>query len=94
MTFKRLVVVALVVLLAACGRSAEHYVSLGNGFFDHGELEDAALNYRKAIQQDANYGEAHYRLGLCSLKQEKGQEALQALQRAVELMPANTDARV
>ncbi|MBL8234007.1 MAG: tetratricopeptide repeat protein, partial [Bryobacterales bacterium] len=60
--------------LTACGQfsSREHYVERGARFFEQGKLEDAALQFRKALQKDPNYGEAYYRLGLTDKK--RGQE--------------------
>jgi len=64
----------------------------GNRQFAAGKLADAELLYRKAIQKDGTHGDAHYRLGLVFLRQNKGVEAFQLFTRAVELQPTHRDA--
>src|SRR5580698_1212040 len=68
------------------------YVAKGNKLFDAGKYSEAAINYRKAIQQDEHYGEAFYRLGLTEIKEQNSREAFDALYRAVDLEPGNFDA--
>ena len=59
----------LVSLLAACGcgTTKQAYVAKGNKLFAAGKYREAELNYRAAIQKDAGYGEAYYRLGLAAI---------------------------
>src|SRR5579872_3724167 len=71
----------------------QSYLNKGNKFYDAGKYEDAALNYRKAVQKDGKFGEAYYRLGLAAIKQDNGKEAYNALFRAVQLMPDRTDVK-
>jgi tetratricopeptide (TPR) repeat protein len=78
---------------AGCKRSPQSYVEAGNRFFKEGKFEDAALNYRKAIQANANYGEAFYRLGLVEMERRDIKSAYAALSRAVELMPDHQEAK-
>mgnify|MGYP001236450624 CR=1 FL=1 len=78
--------------LGGCSRSAQDYIAEGNRQFEAGKLQDAELLYRKALQKEANSGEAHYRLALAALKQNKGVEAFQLLNRAIELQPDNKEA--
>lgn len=77
-----------------CARSPEHYFSKGKAHFEAEAWEEAALNFRKAIQQKPDWGEAHYYLALSQLKQDKKSEAVQSLRRATELDPGNVDATV
>ncbi len=94
---RRIVCACIVVvsLVAVCGCSAtkQAYVTKGNKLFAAGKYQDAALNYRAAIQKDVGYGEAYYRLGLTAIKLEQGRTAYQALLRAVQLLPHNADAK-
>jgi tetratricopeptide (TPR) repeat protein len=85
--------IPLVLALTGC-RSATSYLENGNAAFARGQFDDASLNYRKAIQKKPDFGEAYYRAGLSELKQNKAAEALQDLQQAVRLMPANQDAKM
>src|SRR5438552_10841888 len=84
----------LVLLAGACSRSPQHYLDLGNRLAAQNKYTDAALNYRKAIQKNASFGEAYYQLGLTELKLGKPQDALALLLGAVKLMPARDDVKV
>jgi tetratricopeptide (TPR) repeat protein len=90
---KKEVVGVCIVLLAMTACGAKSYVEKGNVLFQQGKYEAAALNYRKAIQKDENYGEAFYRLGLTEIKEKHLREAFDAFHRAVQLLPADTDAK-
>jgi tetratricopeptide (TPR) repeat protein len=59
-----------------------------------GRLEDAALNYRKALQASQDHGEAFYGLGNVLRLQGKYREALAAFARASELRPRMPEAHV
>jgi tetratricopeptide (TPR) repeat protein len=83
----------LPLFLVACGRSPRAYLERGNSFFEEGNYAEAILNYQKALQRDARFAEAHYRLGLAQLKQRDPKAALDSLTQAVELDPDNRDAR-
>jgi tetratricopeptide (TPR) repeat protein len=83
----------LVAVLVGCSATKESYLAKGNKFFSAGKYQDAALNYRAAIQKDPGYGEAYYRLGLAALKADEARGAYNALSRAVQLSPANADAK-
>src|SRR5580658_4219114 len=74
-------------------RSAYNYFEKGDTAFAGGKYAEASLNYRKAAQKDPTFGDAYYKAGLAELKQNKAAEALQDLQTAVRLMPANQAAR-
>jgi predicted Zn-dependent protease len=87
-------VVSLWLLVAGCTRSPDYYVERGNKLYASGKLGDAALEYRKALQKDVKFGEAHYRLGLTYIGQKNFRDAYDSLRRAVELMPAREDAKV
>lgn len=82
----------LALLLGGC-RSAHSYLDKGNVAFARAQFEEASLNYHKAIQKDANLGEAYYRAGLAELKQNKAMQALDDLRHAVQLMPDNSEAK-
>src|SRR5262249_33113705 len=86
---------ALVLLLLAtgCSRNSQDYVRRGNSFFSEHKYDDAALQYRRALQNNPNYGEAIYQLGLVSLEQNKFADAYPLLTRAVEAMPQNDEAK-
>jgi tetratricopeptide (TPR) repeat protein len=83
----------LVLLTITACSTKRGYVEKGNVLFQQGKYEDAAINYRKAIQKDPNYGEAYYRLGLDAGKQNKPLDAYNALLRASQLLPTNIEVK-
>lgn len=88
------VFVVSLVALSGCNATKQSYLAKGDKFFAAGKYPDAALNYRSAIQKDAAYGEAYYRLGLTAIRLEHATEAYDALYRAVRLSPANSEAKI
>jgi tetratricopeptide (TPR) repeat protein len=87
-----LVVSLLVVMTIAC-TTKRGYVEKGNALFKEGRYEEAALNYQKAIQKDPKYGEAYYRLGLLAMSQNHYTDAFNALFRANQLLPNETQVK-
>src|SRR6266851_10136775 len=83
-----------ILLLAACNRSPQDYLSRGNRFFAEKNYAEAQLNYSKAIQKSPQLGEAYYRLGLTLVKQDQGVPAYQALHKAIQLLPQQIEAKV
>ena len=93
-----LLVSPLLFLLAACNTdpkaASKKYVDNGNKYFNRGKFKEASIMYRRALNKDARYGEAWYRLGLTDMQLGIPLEAVRAFTRARELDPANTDATV
>src|SRR5438876_12444224 len=90
-------VVSGLLLLVSCNRdpnvAKKEYVKMGDTYFKRGQYRQAALLYRNATQRDARYGLAHYKLALTHLKLGNSGASLNALRRAVELLPANSPER-
>ena len=86
------VAIAALLVFSGC-KTKQSYLTAGNKLFEAGKYADASINYRKAIQKDPQFGEAHYRLGLVALKQGDARQAYAELSRAVELLPGNDDAK-
>src|SRR5438094_6132143 len=92
----------LLALGASCSRDPNvikaRYLVNGNKYFEKGKYKEASIMYRTALQKDAKFGEAYYRLALSDLKVGQPFEAVQHLRRAVELLkpgqPERMDARV
>jgi tetratricopeptide (TPR) repeat protein len=84
--------VAASIISAGCGATPEAYLQRGNRFFDAGKYDDADIQYRKAIQKQPTFGEAHYRLALVELKKDKSFDALEDLRAAVQFSPDNESA--
>lgn len=85
---------ALVVLLGACSRSAEDHVEAGKKFVAQKNLTEAALSFRKALQVNSSNADAWRQLGLVLLQQRKVYDGYQALNRAAELDPKNIEVRI
>src|SRR5260370_32969643 len=75
---------------ASCSRYPNvikaRYLQNGNKYFEKGKYKEASIMYRTALQKDAKFGEAYYRLALTDLKMEQPFSAVQSLRRAVELL--------
>lgn len=84
------VLVALILALMTACTTKHGYVEKGNALVKEGRLNEAALNYQKAIQKDSKYGEAYYRLGLLAMNTNDLQGAFKALFRANQLLPNDT----
>ncbi len=87
------VLAASLVAAWGCSATKQSYVEKGNKLFAAGKYEGAALNYRAAIQKDAGYGEAYYRLGLTAMELKQARPAYDSLLRAVQLLPGNVEAK-
>ena len=87
---------AITVLLIspACTTTPQAYLDRGNKFFSEGKFEDAAINFRKAVQKDPKFGDGYYKLAQASLRQRKIADGYQAMTRAVELLPDNREVQV
>jgi tetratricopeptide (TPR) repeat protein len=92
--FIRGVAVCCLLVTVSCGRSPQGYLEQANQYFVAGKYDDAALNYQKAIQKDARFGEAFYGLGLTDLKRKDSPGAYAALTSAAQLLPARADVQV
>ena len=86
----------ILALITACsndvGYLRKKYLDSGNKYFSNGKYKEASIMYRRALQKDMRFAEAHYRLGLSELKLGRHVDAMRALQRAVELDPKNLEA--
>ena len=103
---RRLLIVALVVihamfLVSSCtdkeakrkAKKEEHYQK-GLAFVKEGRYNEAIIEFKNAIQQDPNFANAYYQLGLAQLEQEQLSQGYGNLIKAVELDKNNIDARI
>src|SRR4051794_38260075 len=87
------VILAVLVGLASCSRDRnvvkKRYFDSGNKYFEKGRYKEASIQYRNALKRDAKYGPAHYKMALVSLKIGDVGNAVTALRKAIELLPAD-----
>jgi tetratricopeptide (TPR) repeat protein len=86
-------IVTAVLALVSCSRdpnvAKRRYLESGNKYFDKGKYKEARIMYLNAKTKDQRWGPAYYKLGLTALKLGSTTEAVNALRRAVELLPKN-----
>jgi tetratricopeptide (TPR) repeat protein len=81
-------------LFAGCSKSPQNYVDTGDEFYQSQKYADAALNYRKAIQQDEQFSAAYRGLGRVAQAQGNLLESVALLRKASELQPDNVALKV
>jgi tetratricopeptide (TPR) repeat protein len=89
----------LCLLPAACSRQspaqrAQNDLNAARDSASHGKLDEAIIEYRRAIQALPTQGIAHFELGQLYLQKEDYLSAAQQLNIAVRLDPSNDDARL
>jgi tetratricopeptide (TPR) repeat protein len=84
-------VCALGALLTGCSRDPnvrkQKYLESGERYFDKGQYREAAIQFENAIQVDARFTDAHYKLALTALKLQQWPSAYQELATTVQLQP-------
>ncbi len=81
--------IVMILMEAACGRSAQSYLERGNILFSAGKYPEARFQYRASISKNPRFAEAYYRLGLTDAAMGDGTAALDALEQAQEFAPKN-----
>lgn len=84
----------LLLAAAACNRSPQALVERGDRLLAAGKADEAALNYRKAVQKDPKFGLGYLKLGQAYLETGDLIAANHAFATAVELMPETEEAKV
>jgi tetratricopeptide (TPR) repeat protein len=88
------VTLCALLLAAGCSQSPEKLLATGNKYRANKKYDEASILYQKVLVKDKTNAEAYYLLGLNYLDQGKIAEAAQALRRAIDLKPSNTDAEI
>ncbi len=70
----------------------QKFLDNGNKLYAKGEYKQAAIYFRRALREDAQFAEAYYKVGLTSIKLGNWADAIGSLQRAFTLDPKNSDA--
>lgn len=76
---------ALTCLAAEHPDNASIFILLGNVNYSLGALDEALLNYRKAVELGPEYGHPLYKLGVCSFRAGLLDEAREAFSRNLAL---------
>lgn len=89
--------VLLALLLAGCHRNPEaakrKYLDSGQSYMDKKQYEAASIQFKKALQIDPRFAEAHYKLATALLALRRFPDAFKELNTTVELDPNNLKAR-
>jgi len=90
----------VVMLVAATGckgnpeKAKKKYLESGLKYVDKKQYDAALIQFKKALQVDPKYSEAHYQLGLVYLHQQRVKDAYQELNMAATSDPNNLKARL
>src|SRR3712207_1004910 len=87
----------LVALAAGCSNPEEskaEHLARGEALLKEQRWQEAALEFRNALQIDKNLAAAHWGLARAYEQLGRGGELIEALQLAAKLDPANAEARV
>lgn len=89
---KHLLTAIVSLTIVSCSRLPEESVARGDKLYTEKRYDDAAIEYRKALQQNQSTARAHYGLAKVELQtQKRGLEAFQHLRRAAELAPEDEE---
>ena len=92
-----IVLSVLMVVLAACSGPEEKrlkHFNKGKAFYEKGDLVKAELEFRKSIQIDRRFADAHYMLGMAELRMGNLEIARAAFADALNLNPKMPDAHI
>jgi Tfp pilus assembly protein PilF/uncharacterized membrane protein YhaH (DUF805 family) len=67
--------------------NAPAHINLGNAFTDQGRLDEAIVQYRRALRISPGYAEAHYNLGNTFAAQDRLDTAIAEYRQAIEINP-------
>ncbi len=68
-------------------QTAEACAQAGAEYLGNGQLDAAQASYRKALELDPNYAEAHFKLGNICLKSQFPEQAEACFRRAIDIAP-------
>jgi tetratricopeptide (TPR) repeat protein len=83
------------VTLAACGgTTAEEHLARGDAYAKERKYPEAIVEYRRAVQENARLGTAHFKLGRSYEALESYGHAAQAYMQAADLLPNDLEAQL
>jgi len=72
----------------------QEYLKSGDRFMEQQKYAEAIVQYRNALQQDARFGQARYKLAEAYIKHGDATNAFREYVRAADLLPDSVDAQV
>jgi cellulose synthase operon protein C len=91
-------VLAALLTVTGCSRDPnvrkQKYLESGQRYFDKGQYREAEIQFENAIQVDANFAEAHYKLALAAIKLGDGQTAYNEMVKSVQIRPDYYEAQL
>jgi tetratricopeptide (TPR) repeat protein len=70
----------------------EAHNNLGNALLKEGNVDEAIVQYQKALQINPDYAKAHYNLGCALFQKGNVDEAIEHFQRALQINPDSMEA--
>jgi len=93
-----MVLVSLLLSTGACSKDPERakqaYLRSGNQYFDEKKYDEAAIQYRNALKQDPQFGEARYKLAQSYAQRGDLANAYRDYLRAADLLPDNSEVQI
>ena len=65
----------------------QRYLESGQRYFDKGQYREAEIQFQNALQVDARFAEAHYKLALAAMRLGDGRTAVNELMTTVQIQP-------
>ncbi len=91
-------VCVLAALLTGCSgnpnEKKQKYLESGQRYFDKGQYAEAEIQFKNAIQVDARFAAAHFKLAQAAMKLGDGETAYQELSTTIQIEPDNYDAQL
>ena len=75
-------------------KAKANHLSKGEAYLKEGKFQEAALEFRNAVQLDESWAPGHWGLARAYEGLQRGQEAFDELKKTVQLDPNNLEARV
>ena len=93
-----ILILMLGLFASACSKdpamAKKEYFEKGNQYFEQKKYPEAIIEYRNAVQQDPQYGEARLKLAEAYVQTRDSKNALFEYVRAANLLPKNNDAQL
>src|SRR5271165_1354350 len=93
-----IVMTVLLAVLVGCTRNPDaakrKYLESGMKYMDQKKYDSAVIQFKKALQIDPRYAEAHYQLATAEMDLQHYPDGYKELSQAVELDPNHLKARL